>query len=400
MHSVVTPSDTLAPSFVRFGQSHGYRLDGDAALLNAQIDVDTTVARGVESLALQLWACQEPYRGGPLTGFKVAEAPIFLSALEAAGGLATTAFARPPALEHGARVDTREYSMVLVLAAGSGGIFDQVHDFANYPARQRFLGPQIEGAAGYRLSQDKTVSIQVDRVVNTRASENLSGTLSLQLWALAEPYRGGELRGTLLASQELAPLSGQCTLSPGELHCVLNTPRDGERHVLLALCEWTSAGYLPRDYCNFIEAYRGPESSPAIAAPELVAAPVPAREQELAAAPDHAPVRELVAAPVPVHVREAVAAPERVPEEVVSAPVPARVPEANAAPVPAPEQPEKARPSLNTASAEELARVAGISLKLASLLIKARPFKSFEQLRTVRGIGDRTVQNMRKTFVL
>lgn len=354
MHSVVTPSDARTQSFVRFGHSHGYRLDGDAALLNAQLDVDPEVVQSAASLALQLWACEEPYRGGPLTGFKVAEAPISLSTLEAERGLAATAFARPPALERAAQADAHDYSMVLVLAAGSEGGFDQVYDFANYPERQRFVGPHLEGAAGYRLCDDKTVGIQVDRVVNARTCENLSGTLSLQLWALPAPYRGGELSGTLLASHELAPLSGQHLLTPGELHCALNPSRADESHVVLVLCEWTSAGYLPRDYCNFVDPYRAPESSPA-------AAPEP----------------EVVAAPEPARVRAVVAAPEA-----------------------AREQPEKARPSLNTASAEELALAAGISAKLASLVIKARPFKSFEQLRSVRGIGDKTVQSMRKTFVL
>ena len=79
--------------------------------------------------------------------------------------------------------------MVLVLAAGQPGAFDQVHDFANYPARERFVGPHFEGSVGYRMLPEGGVALRAERVLNPRAVTNLSGSLALQLWALAEPYR-------------------------------------------------------------------------------------------------------------------------------------------------------------------------------------------------------------------
>lgn len=331
MHAASSHADQHPQSLARFGFSHGYRLEGDSALLNAQIDLDPSAARTAESFALQLWACEEPYRGGPLKGFKIAEAPIALPELAGESQLDTVAFAHPPAaaltrVSEARDGASREFSMVLVLAAGSPGAFDQVHDFANYPARERFVVPHLEGAAGYKLHEDGRVSVHVDRVVNPRATDNLSGSLSLQLWASDQPYAGGSLSGTLLASHELGQVRGQDALTFGEeLRSTLAQPLPAPSHLALALCEWTALGYLVRDYCAFSEPYRAE---------------------------------------------------------------------------PANRPPADARRSLGALSEQELAQLSGLSLKLAAQILKGRPYKSLDELRAVRGIGDKTVSKLRKLLTV
>jgi hypothetical protein len=405
-------------SLARFGHNHGYRLEGDAALLNADIDVSPSATGLASSFALQLWACQEPYRGGPLSGFKVAEAPIALANVPAPARHDAVAFAHPPAL-------TGEYSMVLVLAAGTQGAFDQVYDFANYPARQRFIVPHLTGAAGYKLHEDGSVSLQIDRVFNPRAEDNLSGTLSLQLWACDKAYAGGELSGTLLASHELGQLHGQESMSPGELRSLLTRAVNGASHMVLALCEWTALGYMARDYCNFVEPHRAPvsepvqiaeitpkaevaEIAPKVESTETKAAPVEAAPKaEIAAkvaSPEPAPKAvspepaAKAASPEPAPVAKATskvasAAP------ALSAKVAPSVPPSSAA-VAARAPSKDARPSLNLVSEDELAQLAGISNKMAAQVIKARPFHSFDQLTNVRGIGEKTVQRLRTLLTL
>lgn len=124
--SAFDPQHTPA---LRLGGSHGYRIEGDVASINAELSfAGEHRATAVQHWALQLWACEEPYGGGALSGIKVAEAPIELPPDGQAAGpqLDAVAFAHLPA-------SSRDYSMVLVLAAGQPGAFDQVHDFANYP---------------------------------------------------------------------------------------------------------------------------------------------------------------------------------------------------------------------------------------------------------------------------
>jgi competence ComEA-like helix-hairpin-helix protein len=256
------------PSSLSLGSNHGYRFEGDTAILNAELalaDVNADTFDGAHDQpapqwALQLWACETPYQGGPLHGVKVAEAELLLPALhDEPTRLETAAFARLPPT-HG------EYNMVLVLASGDQGRYDQVHDFSNYAERQQFTGPRLDGTVGYRIESGEVV-LQIESVCNTRDEDNLSGTLALELWALNGPYHGGPLYGQLLAQSTLGRLEGQGEQQQLEHRVALTEASVGTWDVALVLREWTAAeGYVTRDYCNF--------AAPHVVAPyESAAAP-------------------------------------------------------------------------------------------------------------------------------
>jgi DNA uptake protein ComE-like DNA-binding protein len=356
-----TASDRQQTLAIRLGGSHGYRIDGDLASINAELScAGERAAVAAEQWALQLWACDEPYGGGALSGFKVAEAPIALPAGAETPQLDAVAFAHPPAC-------ARDYSMVLVLAGGQRGAFDQVHDFANYPARERFLAPHFAGSVGYRILPEGKLALSAERIGNPRAANNLSGSLALQLWRMAEPYRGGDFTGTLLGSVALGRVHGQSEIEPGEQVVALTGDAGGEGHLVLMLREWTAEGYLTRDYHNCAALERD----------AATAQPAEAQAPEAAAAS---------------------AEPERAPSEPARAPS-EPTPESAAKPR-EPERVTQPRLSLQRASAEELVRATGISKKLAADVIKARPFKSFDELTRVRGIGEKTVRKFRDAMTL
>src|SRR5580693_2000341 len=161
--SVQTPSVRLA----RLPGPHGYRFDGDTVHLNAMFALLDPAAHE-RSWALQLWACPcAPVSAQDLAGHIVAEV-----ALPPIGELAdeiehfeVSAFARPPA-------GGGELVMVLVLAAGRPGQFNNVHDFAVFSNRQQFIQPRLSGNVGYRIDGAR-VRISVERVENPRAATNL-----------------------------------------------------------------------------------------------------------------------------------------------------------------------------------------------------------------------------------
>jgi hypothetical protein len=341
---------------IKIAGSHGYRIEGDVAFLNAEIAVLGERAH-LAQWALQLWACHEAHAGGTLAGFKIAEAPVELPREEGAPlRVQAEAFARFPA-------ERRAYSMVLVLASASReGAFEQVHDFANYPERQPFATPHLDGAVGYAIL-DGEVSLRADRVCNPRHQDNRSGTLSLDLCALAEPHHGGELRGEVVASATLGQIAGQTLLENVDRAVPFAAPPAGRWHMVLALREWTAAaGFVTRDFCSFAVPYETPAG---------------------AAEPTVAAVETAVAAPE----EHAVVAPEEE-EHVVVAPAP---------PVAAP---RARRLSLQTATVEELAKVNGLNKKLASEIVKLRPFASVDELVRVRGIGEKTARKLRELLTV
>ena len=56
--------------------------------------------------------------------------------------------------------------------------------------------------------------------------------------------------------------------------------------------------------------------------------------------------------------------------------------------------------SLQTASVDELAKVKGLNLKIANEIIKARPFASLEDLIRVPGIGEKTLEALKRLLTI
>lgn len=320
-------------SHARLGANHGYVIDGDVAQLHADVELlEHPPLAG--DWVLQLWACDAPHAGGPLTGVKVAEAALtgVLDGGDQGWHLDAAAQARVPGGQ-------RDYAMVLVLASGEGDHDPQVHDFANYPARQRFVTPHFNGSVGYEIDETLVV-LKADAIHNPRDADNISGSLRLELWALAEPYRGGMLEGHVLGLADLSRLPGQTSLHAISERVPFSPPSAGSWHVTLVLREWAGAtGYVTRDYAQCA-------------------------------------VRCVVADPPPV-------------AHVVAEHVPT-----------AKEGSRANRVSINSASAEELAAVKGLSRKVAKEIVKGRPYASIDALLEVKGIGPKLLGTLRASLTL
>ena len=177
----------------------------------------------------------------------------------------------------------------MVLAAGEDGDFRHIHAFANYPRPERFALPRILGKVGYQLTEDQ-IELTVDAIQNPRDPANMSGTLSLELWALTTPYAGGTFDGIPLAGVVIGSLPGQGQQLDLRTTAHRTPTPPGSWSLVLMLREWTLAGYVTRDYANFETPYTGeapqtsnpvqvtvaPEASPVVA-PEAEA-PAPAAD--------------------------------------------------------------------------------------------------------------------------
>lgn len=56
---------------IQIGPRHGYRIEGDHAFVNAELQIPTYIPSS--DWTLELWATEDVYREGPLTGVKVAQ---------------------------------------------------------------------------------------------------------------------------------------------------------------------------------------------------------------------------------------------------------------------------------------------------------------------------------------
>lgn len=336
---------------VRLGSNHSYGFSGDHVRLDAELLVDTPEAAEGRDWALQLWACSGPFDGHASAGTLVAQAPVGPLSAEPQQYVGAEAFAFPPA-GHGI------HSMVLVLAAGHDGRFDEVHDYANYPRTECFAQPEINGTAGFELGDD-SATLSAEGITNPRAPDNLSGTLSLELWALTAPYTSGKPDGVQLAASQLGCLGGQQAWHDVRVDAPVASKPAGNWHLSMLLREWTPIGFVTRDYANFAL----PVSWPAPAAAE---------------APLEAPAK---------------AKPAAKPGKAGKA----------ASKSKGKDKSGKAEPiavSINTASSGELAAVKGLSKTVAAAIVAARPFASLDELLKVKGLGNKLLDKLKGSLTL
>lgn len=206
---------------------------------------------------------------------------------------------------------------------------------------------QLEGNCGYRIDGSR-ITLNIDSILNNRPSDNCSGTLSLELWALDQPYHGGHFNGQIIAGQEIGTLQGQHEFNGVSRLLDFQAPQSGNWVLCLMLREWNGQAFETVDYRNFAQQYV-----------------VTAREQAPAAqAPAAAPAASTTGAESKV--------------------------------VHLPKREDDGRISLNQATTSDIAALKGVSAKLAEKIVAGRPYQSIDGLLLIKGIGEKLLNRLRE----
>ena len=254
-HSLLTvPANSTV--LATFGTSHGYRFDADTVALTASFNVRSPLAHQ-RNWTLQLWACPSaPTAAREVQGQLVATAslPPLAEIADPVETFTVNAVAVPPAGQ-------REQTLVLALvaAAADGRSDGEIHDLVVYPRREIFTLPRLIDGAVADL-RDGHVILTAGAIENPRDGGNLSGSLSLELWALPSAYNGGDFTGSPIAGAVLGSLAGQSRWTGLHISLVAKLPQQNAQLVLM-LREWNGVTYLTRDFVNLIEPFIAPVSA-------------------------------------------------------------------------------------------------------------------------------------------
>ena len=338
LHSsdIATPDGAL-----QIAGAHGYRLDAD------QITLWAEVSGSPAAVQLALWAQPvEPADATPRILVAQVRATFPGATDGAAARVEGVAAAAVPS-------GVTDWWMVMTLSAVEADGQVTVHDERCFAWTQSFLQPTLV------LDQplvarpvDAGLALDAVAVSNPRAADNLSGSLCLELWALAEPYIGGAFAGECLGRVEVGQLGGQGAREG--LVGVWSVPADAAASLVLMLREWTRDGLLTRDHRPVARA----AVVPVVPAVSEVAAP--------AAAPATAPAP--AAAPVPVAVA-ATAKPKARNAHLLN---------------------------VNLATEAQLVAIDGLNRSLAKAVVAARPFASIDDLLDITGVGEKRLARMRR----
>lgn len=233
---------------------------------------------------------------------------------------------------------------------------------------------RLAGHVAYEV-QDGRVQISIDSIVSDRAADNLSGTLSLELWALPAPYAGTGFSGCPLAAVQIGELYGQHMLSSCRYDLLFTPPASGLWQLCLMLREWNGTLFETRDYVNFAIPFRQEAAQPVLLN-ELTDDDAPADEGKANKGQESEEAEVTVTADMPS------AAPKRVKK--------------NTARKSAREKPV----SVNSASRKKLSKIKGVPEKLAELIIAGRPYSQIDDLLKVKGIGPKKLEKIRERLCL
>ncbi|MFA6960167.1 MAG: hypothetical protein WC205_05390 [Opitutaceae bacterium] len=226
----------------RLGSSHGYRFDGDTVFINASFVADAGADQG-RSWSLRLVAGTDALAGHVITEVALPPLSELTGAVEnyevAAGALYPAA--------QGFHLIT----LALVARDTAGNV--ELHDTFTYELSQSFAQPRLAGAIGFWFESDTELVLDVDQIENHRADDNLSGTLSLEVWALDHAYAGGQFEGQPVAGALLGELAGGRLWTPAAMHLRATKPAAGS-HLVVMLREWNGAAYVTRDFVSFAPA--------------------------------------------------------------------------------------------------------------------------------------------------
>jgi len=222
----------------------------------------------------------------------------------------------------------------------------------------------LAGNAGYEIQNDRVI-ITIDEIANNRDFGDISGTLSVELWALEQPYNGADFYGIALAGTPIGELFGQHFLADSRYELDFTEPSDGTWYLTLMLREWTEAGYVTRDYINFDVPYIV-GNKPTIVRSEkdnVISVSFTDNKKSPAVAKAANPVAKK-AKSVPVE-----------PQAIETV-------------------------SLNNAELKDIAAIKGVSTKLAENIVAARPFESFNAVLKVKGMGAKLLEKIRNFISL
>jgi competence ComEA-like helix-hairpin-helix protein len=224
----------------------------------------------------------------------------------------------------------------------------------------------LAGNCGYEIQGDDVI-INIAEIANNRDADNISGTLAIELWALPQPYYGGDFSGIALAGTAIGELYGQHFLADSAYKIPFQAPSEGTWYVVLMLREWTENSYVTCDFINFDVPYIVDNK------------PIVVRHDDsniinVSFAENNKPAAKKA-------VKNTATAGKKAVKTVTKTSKVAQV-------------------SLNQASLAEIEAIKGVSKKLAENIVLARPFTTLEEVLKVKGVGEKLLEKIRQFISL
>jgi hypothetical protein len=120
---------------------------------------------------------------------------------------------------------------------------------SNTPTPPSDTGVDISGTVSWATS-GSSINISATKVMNLSYTSS-TGSLRLQIWATRSRYTGGTISGYVLGRRNLNPLQPRYYYSNISGSVSYTRPPRGTYYTTITVEEYTSSGWVIRDYINF-----------------------------------------------------------------------------------------------------------------------------------------------------
>ncbi len=197
----------------------------------------------IGTLQVRLWALDNPYQGGTISGKILGEYKL--------EGLNPGAYYSPVSKTVNTKLPGTKkwYWLCLTVSEYKGGGY-VLSDYRNFP-KAVTLGPldlfKLEGPWSCLTSNEGgTIEIAVAKISHNRPAN--TGTLELSVWVTKDIYRGGGIRGFQLGSVKKDALKMGYSYSNVKHTAKFTKPPAGTYNTYLLLSEYDGSGYKIVDY--------------------------------------------------------------------------------------------------------------------------------------------------------
>lgn len=259
---------------------------------------------------------------------------------------------------------------------------------------------KLSGGCGYEILNDQVI-IKVAEISNLRETNGISGTLSLELWALEQPYNGDGFQGVALAATNIGELLDQHFLADQNYTLTFKAPLNGTWYFTLMLREWDGYRYITRDYANFALPYIV-NSKPFVSRSEIdnVITVDFTGNKTVSEVTGFNRTTNYIVEDKKEPTTEDIAISETPEKEIIKKKGVTKKTSVKNTTQPRAKKtvPVKtvaeAKVSINNGTLDQLEAVKGMSQKLAQNIIAARPYTQFEEVLKVKGMGPKLLQKM------
>ncbi|MBF0265464.1 MAG: helix-hairpin-helix domain-containing protein [Gammaproteobacteria bacterium] len=233
---------------------------------------------------------------------------------------------------------------------------------------------------GYTIEENR-IKVNIGNISNHRDINNISGTLSIEIWALEKTYIGGNFNGHCMAATSIGEISGQHYLQNCYYDLIFHDLDSGIWHITLMLREWTDNGYVTRDFVNFDLPYSVNKNN------------ISDQDNKIVSLNDYQ--RPGITKTVKTQKRKIKQ------DEALKSVVKSNIEKSRKT---SKKKKDKIKASnkinINKANIEEIADVKGVSKKLAEQIVSGQPYKTLDELLKVKGIGKKFLERISESFVI